>query len=327
MIFPIDVHKRALNSRKLAASDRNTVIMQVFVVANIACFFILKYVFTTLLGMGTIWAVIAQIVLFISIGIALFRFVIFNEDEKLQEMRNADSDSFAKYIQVRKEGGNEIEVNNQKVNIFEYVNGQVFFTMLFRYGSNDDAKANNTKKIFQKIFSAIGNYNFVFRTAIGTENFANSLEFKRHIQKRNKIQDKNLALYLKRATNEALKMTEEECNTEVVYLTVQSTILYQKDEIEALLMVILRIIEDNLNAFREVKLLNLEDLLEFYRWFYRIEAIDAAMMKALDLSNELEETYSNIVSVYRYHSKDGSTFKSQALDSEFQLKERSIDND
>ena len=51
------------------------------------------------------------------------------------------------------------------------------------------------------------------------------------------------------------------------------------------------------------------------------------MMKALDLSNELEETYSNIVSVYRYHSKDGSTFKSQALDSEFQLKERSIDND
>ena len=102
MIFPIDVHKRALNSRKLAASDRNTVIMQVFVVANIACFFILKYVFTTLLGMGTIWAVIAQIVLFISIGIALFRFVIFNEDEKLQEMRNADSDSFAKYIQVIK---------------------------------------------------------------------------------------------------------------------------------------------------------------------------------------------------------------------------------
>lgn len=242
-------------------------------------------------------------------------------------MRNADSDSFAKYIQVRKEGETEIEVNNQKVNIFEYVNGQVFFTMLFRYGSNDDAKANNTKKIFQKIFNAIGNYNFVFRTAIGTENFANSLEFKRHIQKRNKIQDKNLALYLKRATNEALKMTEEECNTEVVYLTVQSTILYQKDEIEALLMVILRIIEDNLNAFREVKLLNLEELLEFYRWFYRIEAIDAAMMKALDLSNELEETYSNIVSVYRYHSKDGSTFKSQALDSEFQLKERSIDND
>ena len=290
MIFPIDVHKRALNSRKLAASDRNTVIMQVFVVANIACFFILKYVFTTLLGMGTIWAVIAQIVLFISIGIALFRFVIFNEDEKLQEMRNADSDSFAKYIQVRKEGETEIEVNNQKVNIFEYVNGQVFFTMLFRYGSNDDAKANNTKKIFQKIFNAVGNYNFVFRTAIGTENFANSLEFKRHIQKRNKIQDKNLALYLKRATNEALKMTEEECNT-------------------------------------EVKLLNLEELLEFYRWFYRIEAIDAAMMKALDLSNELEETYSNIVSVYRYHSKDGSTFKSQALDSEFQLKERSIDND
>lgn len=152
MIFPIDVHKRALNSRKLAASDRNTVIMQVFVVANIACFFILKYVFTTLLGMGTIWAVIAQIVLFISIGIALFRFVIFNEDEKLQEMRNADSDSFAKYIQVRKEGETEIEVNNQKVNIFEYVNGQVFFTMLFRYGSNDDAKANNTKKIFQKNF-------------------------------------------------------------------------------------------------------------------------------------------------------------------------------
>ena len=295
MIFPIDVHKRALNSRKLAASDRNTVIMQVFIVANIACFFILKYVFTTLLGMGTIWAVIAQIVLFISIGIALFRFVIFNEDEK--------------------------------VNIFEYVNCQVFFTMLFRYGSNDDAKANNTKKIFQKIFNAVGNYNFVFRTAIGTENFANSLEFKRHIQKRNKIQDKNLALYLKRATNEALKMTEEECNTEVVYLTVQSTILYQKDEIEALLMIILRIIEDNLNAFREVKLLNLEELLEFYRWFYRIEAIDAAMMKALDLSNELEETYSNIVSVYRYHSKDGSTFKSQALDSEFQLKERSIDND
>lgn len=28
MIFPIDVHKRALNSRKLAASDRNTVIME-----------------------------------------------------------------------------------------------------------------------------------------------------------------------------------------------------------------------------------------------------------------------------------------------------------
>lgn len=323
MIFPIDVHKRALNSRKLVASDRNTVIMQFFLVANVACFFILKYVFTSLLGMSTVWAVIAQIVLFLSVGIALFRFVIFNEDEKAQEIKNSDSDSFARYLQVRKEGVSEVEVMNQKASIFEYVNGQSFFVMSFRFGSNDDEKANGTKKIFQKIFNAIGGYNFVFRTAIGTEDFANSVEFKRHIQKRNKIKDRNLALHLKQVTNDSLKLTEELCNTEMLYLIVQSTTLYQKDEIEALLLVILKIIADNLNAFREIKLLNLGELLEFFRWFYKIEAIDAAMMKALDMSDELDETYTNIVQVYSYHTKDGSNFKSHVLDDEFKLKERS----
>ena len=119
MIFPVNVFKKTLNTRKLMASDKTSIIVQAFIIGNVLLYIVLHHIFTVILGLSTVWVIIVQVVLFIAVGVIIFRFCIFHEDEKVQEYRNSNSDSFAKFMYVRKEGTHELTTLNRKVSVFE----------------------------------------------------------------------------------------------------------------------------------------------------------------------------------------------------------------
>lgn len=134
------------NTREMFASCKLSCVstdesesFSVFVIANIGCFFLMKFLFGTFLGLGIGWAILAQLILFTAIGILIFRYIIFKEDEKIQEYNDEQTDSFARYLYVRKDNVTQLSCEGQAITAFEFTNGCLTTTMLFRFGSNNDA--------------------------------------------------------------------------------------------------------------------------------------------------------------------------------------------
>lgn len=325
MIFPINVHRRAVNARKLVAQDKTAIIVQLFVIANIGCFFLMKFLFGTFLGLGIGWAILAQLILFTAIGILIFRYIIFKEDEKIQEYNDEQTDSFARYLYVRKDNVTQLSCAEQAIRAFEFTNGCLTTTMLFRFGSNNDAKAKSTYDVLNRMYGLISSYNFKFCTDTMPEVFTNSLEYKRHLAQINNIENKTLSLFLRKVSNEVLNTVDTSCNTDVLYLTITSKIPGEKDSLEQLLTDIIKLLQENVTCFRDVHFLTMDDLLEYYREFYGIQAIDLAMMKAIDLSNELGEEYNKLVHLYSLTAQDGTIYSApHSMDRYFETKERKI---
>lgn len=308
MIFPQNVHKRAVDSKKLLVQDKTAIMLQLVLILNVICFFLFRFIFIKFLGLNTGWALIAQLVLFIFIFIFIFRIAIFKEDEKMQELKDRNSDSFARYMFIRDNAMQEIIQSENKSVIFEYTNGCVMTTFRFKFGSNDDSKAFSTRKVLDAIYGVIGSYNFIYRLDVLSENFAESTEYQRHLKQINSVNSKVLSYLLRTISKIAIDSARTRSNSDVIYLTLRSKIPGDVSTLENLIQEILKIIKENTTSFRDIKLLNIDDLLEFYREYYNIKAIDLAMMKAIDLSSELENDYSNILSLYSLKAVEGKNY-------------------
>jgi hypothetical protein len=325
MVFPTDVYRRAVNSRKLLAQDKAAIITQLFIVGNIGCFFVLRFVFRNILGIGTGWAIIVQLILFISLGIFLFRFFIFKEDEKLQEQRGEESDSFARFLYVKKDNNEEKYIKQKRVSVFEFTNGCVAATMMFKFGSNTDSVATSTRAVLEEIYSIICRYNFKFRTITGPEIFSESEEFKRHVKQINSIKNKKLSLHLRTISNASITIANNESNSDAFYLELESRIPGDKEQLEHILVEIIKLLQENITCFRSFEFLDINGLLEFYRYFYKIEAIDLAMLKAIDLSTAIDNDYSKLIQLYSLQAQDGKSYRTNfELRNEFKTKERDI---
>ena len=308
MVFPLDVHRKVAETRKLVGQDRTAVLIQLFCFVNIICFFVLRFIFKSFLMVSTKWALLTQVVLFLTLGIFFFRFVIFREDEKVREYKGYESDSFAKFLYLRKDSEETLDIRQEKVSVFEYANGTATCTMCFKFGSNDDVRARNTRQVLDVIVGLIADYGFESRIVSSPEDFSNSIEFKQHVSVVNSVEDRVLAKVLRDVSKAVIDTSHAESNVDEIYLTIRTATNYQKYELEGLLKAIFKVLLENVTAFRSVSFLDMDELLEFYRYFYTIEAIDLAMMRALDLAAELDEDYRKIVSLHTIISEDGKRY-------------------
>lgn len=324
MIFPLDVQKRAEDANRMVGENKKQLIVTIFVLANFFGFFALRIVMQSI-GLPTKYGIWIQIALMIVIGIFVFRFAIFHEDEKKQEYKSKDSDSFARFMDLRKDSVREYEQGNIKLHAFEFINGNVTCTLELKFGGNDPIKAANTRKCYKDILHAIAMAGFEHRITIMSENFGDSVEFKKYIQRLNGIKDVNLRYSNMAVAEEALKQANDEGNVEVVYLSVSSRQSYKIEELNILLRDIIGIIGSSSSAFRSVYSLNAIELMEFYRYFYGIEAIDLSMMKAIDLANELQDEFVNVVEAVILKGTSGKVYSNMKdIENIFSIKERKL---
>ena len=328
MIFPVDVHRNVVNSKKLVGRDKTAVIIQLFFFANICLFFFLRFIFRQVLQISLAFAWLTQIIICIFAGIFIFRVFIFKEDEKIRESESSESDSFSKYLNIRKDSWYSHNVGLHNINLYEYTNGTTAGTICFRFGSNDNAKAANTARVLNRLFKLVADYGYELRTAMLPERFENSKEFKRYIQDVNNVEDKVLGKTLREIADCSLQYSRERANVDALYITVRSNSTYQRGEMESLLLAFFKILDENVTCFRDVTMLNMNELMEFYRDFSTVEAIDLTMTKALDMIDTLESDYAKVIGVYCYFADNGKKFKNEKiLQGAFHLSERRFIDD
>lgn len=311
MIFPIDVHKRIADKRRLAGDNLYQLIATLFIVGNLILFFFSRWVSNMIFEGSFFGSTFFQIGVNVLIGIFVFRFLIFDENAKIKEYKASDNDSFAKFVRVRKNVSKVLKVHNHEISVIEFDDGSVSSTIEFKFGSNDSDKSRATQRIFQEIYKTAFLYGFEVRTAILPEDFTISEEFNNYTKNINKIASKKLKQAMTTASGAVINYSERNSNVNSIYLTVRSLNNSSRADLETLLSKIFSIVYGNYSAFRSVSFLNMKKLLEFYRMFYGIAAIDLQMMKVIDSSEAVNNSYNKIVKVYGLIDSDGKFYTSK----------------
>lgn len=328
MIYPIDVHSNVVNTRKLVGRDRTAVIIQLFLFANIGLFFLLRFIFGQLLQMDMAFAWIAQIVICVICGIFIFRVFIFKEDEKVREYESSDSDSFSKYLNIRKDSEYHKVVAGHDINLYEFTNGCASCVICCKFGSNDNSKANSTAQLLNTLVGLIYTYNYEIRFVSLPEKFENSKEFKQYINSVNAVEDIRLGKALRQVADCALNVSKNKSNVDAIYIVIKTDTTYKRGELENVVSTFFKQLDETVTSFRSVNTLDMDELLEFFRDFSTVEALDISMTKALDMIDMLDTDYAKAIGIYSFSSDEGKTLcNDKVIEAPFYSNERSITYD
>lgn len=309
MIFPEDVHKLIQDKSRIAGDNKIQLIIVLFVLGNVFGFLGLSFLMSFIVPDATMGVTVTiQLIILVIIGIFVFRFGIFDENAKKREYQGQQSDSFTRYMYIRKDAITKAQNN---VNVFEYSDGSAMFAVEFRFGSNDDAKARGTSQFYMDFLKLVSMYGFESRTIIKSEDFRTSQEFKHHMDIINAIDDVDTRRTLLMMANTIFDMSYELSNVDTVYVLVRSVYNYQKADLELLLRGFIKLLEDSFTAFRSIQFLAFDDLLELYRDFYGIAAIDLAMMKAVTLASDITEDFNSVIKILSLTGESGKSYNTK----------------
>lgn len=324
MIFPMDVYKSTEESGKMVGENRLQLFTILFVFGGIGLFFVLLHVCQTYLHAGLKLAILLELICLIVVGGTAYRFFVFREDEKKQEYENRNNDSFARYMFLQRDSQKDIDTRYQTFHLFEYNNGAITCTLEFRYGSNDSVKAQMTTECLQHIIHVMAMYGFDTRFTVMPEAFEDSLDFRKYMDVINGIDN----IYLRKCNmsiaEEALKLSKEYSNVDVLYLTISARSAYQLEELKIALLDSFKKLQEASTAFRSIRCLNLQEIIEFYRNYYNIQAIDLSMMRTVALS-DVEKSFAGVVRTVMLYGDSGAQYSNMKdIDKQFKTELRKI---
>lgn len=307
MVFPNDINKKINDKRRVAGDNAIQLYFTLFVLGNIIFFFIYSWVNLSFFGAGLWLPLLALVITNVFAGTLVFRFLIFDENAKIREVRGFDGDSIAKYIKIRKDLDHKLTVQDRKVHAMEFDNGSMAFIMEFKFGCNDDVIADQTKDVFDQLFSIAHADLLETRVCVMPENFGRSAEYLDYVKAINKVHKNKLRNALILISEAVMQKHREISNVSSIYFMVRSTASYQRSYLEDVLRNYIKILEESITAFRDVKFLDGEEVLSFFTEFYGVGAIDLSTTQAIDLAKDIDESYSSLVSVYAYETTDGKS--------------------
>lgn len=323
MIYPIKVHKQAQQSGKVMKDDILRFGVMLAVVLTVALFFLINWVVKMYIGGGLAISILITLVIAAMVGSVLLRYFVLDENSRVMEYQNQGTASFARYVNLRKDIVNTIHARGEDLNCFEFSDGSSVCVLQFRYGSNDDAKAKITHKLFERMFSILGEENIPFRTINMLEDFDDSAECDNMVGHCNNIKDKKLAKHLLSVAGNVLDETRKSGKVVTLYLMICPRANYPLSELEAVLGNLLGAIAAQPTAFRSVECLDQQQLLKFYKAFYQLEAIDLSAMRVMDLAEDTHEKFEDVVSLYRVQPLSGRALvNKEIMNNKFHTKAR-----
>lgn len=323
MVFPDDINKKINDKRRVAGDNAMQLYFTLFVLGNIVFFFIYSWVNVSFFRAGLWLPFLALVVTNVFAGVLVFRFLIFDENAKIREVRGFEGDSITKYVKIRKDLDHKIDLKDRKVHAMEFDNGSMAFVMEFKFGCNDDVIATQTNEVFKQLFSIAHSDLLETRFCVMPENFGRSDEYLAYVNSVNKIQKGKLRNALILISEAVMQRHKEISNVSCIYLMVRGLAGYQRSYLEDVLRNYVKVLKENVTAFRDIRFLDSEEVLSFFTEFYGVGAIDLSTTQAIDLAKDIDESFSGMVSVYSYETTDGKTLiNSNPID--FDLEEKEI---
>lgn len=277
LVFPINVHDSLAASGSLKRGEKAGIIISFWVVGCIILAWVLASWLRQVLPAYYGWVVLAvEVLLQLTVGVFLLRFVL-DENTLVSEMEQQDN-SFAKYFSIYHEilAG---EDSSYPFDVIEFSDGSYGVYIRFLLGYNTNTTSNNTYEINHTIQMLINKSGMDHKVVYSNEPFTNSVAADNLRNTVNQIKDPNFFKVYREVVQGYLKIASEESNVLCATYVIYAKTRIQKDDLTQLVTNILNTVSSEDSAYREVSTMSYDDIVEFYRSFYKLDVFDMGMVR------------------------------------------------
>lgn len=316
MIFPKNIRSMEDRSKKFSSDDTKGAVVFIIIMATFILYIFVTSPLITATGISNSLAIVIQFVIEFLLALPLIRYKVIREDELRKETKFEDSENFSNYYHLRKESKSEIRLHSiasssvPVVSVYEYSNRTFCCAIRFRYGSNKDEIAENTEEFFQAIFREIALQGFNYKLYNMVENYEESRECANFLdgmsgKKDGSPSDERLSKFMMEIANEVLDLTKGLSNLYCTTILITTRESYQIHELDRLLSAIVRRLRSRHTAIRYIEFLQEDDLTKFLKDYYGLEALDMAMVKPIEVNQNIIRSMREMVSVYGVYTTEG----------------------
>ncbi|GHU54622.1 hypothetical protein AGMMS49975_15280 [Clostridia bacterium] len=308
MTYVNDVYAKTKKGGKMTDAEKAKVVMGVLFAVNVGMT-VLCAQYVNSLGIPLVVLILAQVVLYLFVCLQLFRFMVYREQDRDMD----ETDLFAPYYKIRP---NVVRVKSPvaEYDLFEVENNSYFAAMCLKFGMNNEQRAEQTEQFLTKAQDMAAERGLRYRFVVMNENFVESEEASRMLRKANAVGEPLLRATQLAVYNEVLNFAERRGSALCIYMMVYASSAYNKDDLVDVITQVVshfRKVQES-TAIRELEFLGGGKLLEMFKRFYAMAAIDLSLSKIQ--YNAVNSDILKSILVYRIVSADGRVFKNEVFD-------------
>lgn len=303
LIFPINVQESLAASGSLKRSEKTGLIVSFWVfISAIIGWFLAGWLRTVTPQYYLLITIVIELVLQFFVGGFILRFAL-DETTMLAEMNKQDN-LFAKYFGIYHEILAE-ETNKYPFDAIEYSDGShgVFVQLLL--GHNTNARSSATYEVNNAIQQVINKSAIPHRVIYMNEQFGNSSSAQAMRDGVSRVYDPQLFPAYRDIVRGYLQIAEEESNVVCVTYILYAKTQQQKDELPQLVRGIMNTINAEDTVYREAYTMSYDQIVEFYRHYYRLDVLDMGLIRA---NVALKKNISCPIKVLKVYGKSGKTY-------------------
>lgn len=316
LVFPLNVHESLAASGSLRKGEKTGIVVSFWLLAcGLLAWFLAGWLRQVIPGYYG-WIVLGiEVALQLTVGVFILRWVL-DERTMMSEMDGANN-SFAKFFGIYHEIVSQ-EGSTYPFDVIEFADGSYGVYIQFLLGYNTNQASAATYEVNRVVQSMINKSGMAHKVLYTNEKFANSSAADELRKVVAGVEDPRLFKAYRDIVQGILKTASEESNVLCATYVIYAKTRIQKEELTQLVINILNTVGAEDTAYREVSTLSYDDIVEFYRNYYKLDVLDMGLIrvhavkrKSISCSLRLLRVYGESGKVY--NTQDMKRLRSEIL--------------
>lgn len=316
IIYPSHVYDIKTDRAKDVKAEGFKSGMTLLVFFSFLGFLALNAILKNSFGVSSFWAFIIVFILISVIAVIVFRFVIFKEDERVEEFENEEIANLGRYFKLINTTEDTEDIRNLKIPTYKFISGEYATCLRFTHGSCDALKRVETRTFMEELITIIGRHNLDFKQVIMDEVFDDSQEYRDYINIINNIEIPEMQRNARLIAEGLLSMTRNYSRVDCTYIIIYARNSYEKQFLISAIVDIDRLYKRSRTVYRNMELLPYKSFIEVCKQYLGVEMIDLGTIRTTGANSRILAQYANAVETVEIETLDGSKiqYKSKTID-------------
>ena len=306
VIYPIKVYDAGVDKSKETKEQGTKSALTLLVIGCVFAFFFINSVLSSTFGISSFWSFLIVFSIVGTIGVYVFRFFIFKEEDKLIEFENEDNANLGKFFELLTGNEGKLNLSTVSVPFYKYVDGSFAVCIKLRHGSSDKIKRYNTQYVMQDIANILGRYKLSFKQFIKEENFSESIEYQTYINKINRIENEIFRSHIREMSSYMFDLSSKISLVDCTYIIIKARNAYQKYQLGLAVQEIKTVLDKTSTVYRGYDFLSFEQYIELCREYFGVEVVDLSTIRAITPTKDVLSNYRKLVNVVEVELTDGT---------------------
>lgn len=278
LIFPINVHESMQASGGLKQGEKMGIIISFWIFGSaILAWLLLGWLRSVFPNQYVLVTLLIELALQLTVGVYILRFA-FGERAAFAELNSQDT-SFAAYFKIYRDIKSK-DGSHYPFDVLEFEDGSIGVFVQCRLGFNTQLRSDSTYFVNKSVTAILNKAGLPRKTIYHNENFKASQAAQDLRDIVAGVRDPKLFSAYRDMVQNYLTIATDESNVLCVTHIIYAQTRIQKDELLATMNAVMTEFEREETVYRQVSVLKYDDIVEFLRYYYRLEVLDMGLIRA-----------------------------------------------